>query len=153
MVLPRTLTAEFIEAVDNLVRDATVLDSTLHSCARQCLEVFSGTNPAQRSPPWAEHVHKISPSWTMFTTPELFDAMYQIADELDLVSGKRYVSAAICVCAERGVSEAGDSRADSEQATRLAEALHRLSSTWVAFVLWPCEFSSHWGALAAGTDV
>ncbi|KAI0801456.1 hypothetical protein C8Q74DRAFT_1365055 [Fomes fomentarius] len=54
--------------------------------------------------------------------------MYQIADELDLVSGKRYVSAAICASADHAVASGG---------TTLVQALEQLASAWAAYLLWP----------------
>ncbi len=144
MVLPHTLTLEFMEAVDNLIHDTNILDSTLHSRAQQYLEVFNESNPVQHaSPTWVERIYKSSPRRTRLTTPRLFDAMYQIADELGVVAGKRYLSAAICASGEHaGIpgEASGPQALRAEQAAGLARALHQLSSTWVAFVLWPSEF-------------
>lgn len=143
--LPHTLTAEFTEAVDDLMQDAAIADSTLHSRAQRYLEVFGNeSNTAlEHGPAWAERIYKSSPRRTRLTTPRLFDAMYQIADELGVVAGKRYVSAAICACGEHaGIpgEASGPQALRAEQAAGLARALHQLSSTWVAFVLWPSEF-------------
>ena len=156
MALPYTLTPDFPRAVDNLIQDTALSDSSLHSRAARCLDVFhdSGLEAASHGsvhsgPPWAERIHKASPHFPPFTTPKLFSAMYEVADELGLVAGRRYVSAAICVCGEHaapvdGDGAAGGARAlnlDSEQADLVRAVLHQLSSLWAAFVLWPCEYS------------
>lgn len=144
MALSHTLTADFTEAVDDLVKDVTIPDSTLHSRAQRYLHVFHEANAVQvkRWPAWAEHFREASAP-PLFTTPNLFGVMYEVADELGLVAGKRYVSAAICVCGEHfaHAGEAADPNPE-EQAEHLAQALHQLSSTWVAFLLWPCELSA-----------
>ncbi|KAI1784191.1 hypothetical protein LXA43DRAFT_243424 [Ganoderma leucocontextum] len=143
MVSPRvphalTGTGEFTEAVDDLMQDPAVPNSTLHSHAQRHLQVFRETNPIQvdRGPAaWAERIHKASPRRPRFTTRKLFNAMYSITDELGLVAGKRYVSAAICACGEHaGREPAGPPMED------LAQAHHQLSSIWAVFLLWPREF-------------
>ena len=155
MALPYTLTPDFSRAVDNLIQDAALSDSTLHSRAARYLDVFRDSNlktshgSVHPGPLWAERIYKTSPLSPSFTTPRLFSAMYEVADELGLVAGRRYVSAAICVCGEHaapvdGDGAAGGARAlnlDSEQADLVRAVLHQLSSLWAAFVLWPCEYS------------
>ena len=149
MALPYTLTSDFLIAVNNLIQDAAVSDSTLHSRAEGYLDVFrlteSNFEASQGSvhpgPPWAERIHKASPLSPPFTTPSLFSAMYEVADELGLVAGRRYVSAAVCACGEHATQADGTAGPEStEQADLVRAELHRLSSTWAAFLLWPCEY-------------
>ncbi|PIL26592.1 hypothetical protein GSI_12350 [Ganoderma sinense ZZ0214-1] len=131
MALPYTLTPGFIEAVDNLIQDTAVPDSALHSRSKQYLDIFDDATVVR--PVWSQRIRVPSP----FTTPGLFNAMFQIADELGLAAGKRYVSAAICVCAEHAARAHAAAGADSELRGALVRALHQLSSTWAAFLLWP----------------
>ena len=147
MALPYTLTPDFPRAVDNLIQDAALSDSSLHSRAARYLDVFSDSNFETSQgflhpgPLWAERIHKSYPLSPPFTTPSLFSAMYEVADELGLVAGKRYVSAAICVCGEHATqADAVAGLESTEQADLVREELHQLSSTWAAFFLWPCEY-------------
>ena len=134
---PYTLTPQFTQAVDNLIRDVTICDTSLYSRAQQYLDVFNESNHVQHLPAWAERIHKMSSYRPPFTTPRFFDTLYQVADELGLVAGRRYVSAAICVCAEHAAR--ADAPAGPDERAALAQAVHELSSTWAAFLLWPCE--------------
>ena len=135
-----TLTPDFTQAVDNLIRDVIVPDTTLYSRAQQYLNVFNESNSLQHSPTWAERIYEAAPHRPPFTTPRFFDTLYQVADELGLVAGWRYVSAAICVCAEHAAR--ADAPAGPDARAALVRALHELSSTWAAFLLWPCESST-----------
>ncbi|KAM5539563.1 hypothetical protein V8D89_006672 [Ganoderma adspersum] len=149
MALPYTLTPDFPRAVDNLIQDAAVSDSTLHSRAQCYLDVFSKLNSSHGSvhpgPAWAERIHKASPLSPPFTTPNLFSAMYEVADELGLVAGRRYVSTAVCVCGEHAARAdadgatggAGAQNFHSGRADEVRAALHHLASAWAAFLLWP----------------
>ena len=102
MALPYTLTPDFPRAIDNLTQDSAVSDSSLYSRAARYLDVFHDSDlktshgSVHPGPAWAERIRKASPlsSSSPFTTPKLFSAMYEIADELGLVAGRRYVSAA-----------------------------------------------------------
>ncbi|TFY56058.1 hypothetical protein EVG20_g9078 [Dentipellis fragilis] len=67
-----------------------------------------------------------------FNMKRLFDAMYQTASELSLISGARYVSAAICACAALAAS-----MPQEKQLEQLAAELCKLGGTWVAYMLWP----------------
>ncbi|TFY66162.1 hypothetical protein EVG20_g4926 [Dentipellis fragilis] len=58
--------------------------------------------------------------------------MYRTASDLNLTSGARYVSAAVCACAALAAGEPKDSRSE-----RLAAELSGLGGTWVAYMLWP----------------
>ncbi|KAM5539557.1 hypothetical protein V8D89_006666 [Ganoderma adspersum] len=149
-MVPYTLTLDFSRAVDNLIRDVTVPDTTLHSRAQQCLEAFNESNHVQHCPSWAERIHKASSYPPPFTTPRFFNTMYQVADELGLVAGRRYVSAAICVCAEHATR--ADAATGPDERAALVRALHELSSTWAAFLLWPCESSTRLELYAHGRD-
>ena len=147
MALPYTLTPDFSRAVDNLIQDAALSDSTLHSRAARYLDVFRDSNlktshgSVHPGPLWAERIYKTSPLSPSFTTPRLFSAMYEVADELGLVAGRRYVSAAVCACGEHATQADGTAGPEStEQADLVRAELHRLSSTWAAFLLWPCEY-------------
>ena len=141
MALPYTLTADFTEAVDNLTQDANLTDTTLHSRAQRYLEVFNDASIAQVNlrPAWAERIYEASPHYHPFSTSSLFNAMYEVADELGLVAGRRYVSAAICVCGEHATRADGAADPESKPQAALVRALHQLSSTWMAFLFWPCE--------------
>ena len=73
----------------------------------------------------------------------MLKAMFTVTDEFDLHAGKRYVSATICACAS-GVVAAGEIDDDSVRdeaavVDHLARALEGLATTWVAYMLWPCE--------------
>ena len=136
-MVPYTLSPQFLQAVDNFVCDVTVPDTTLYSRAQQYLDVFNETNDAQHCPKWAERIHQAFSHRPPFTTPRFFNTLYQVADELGLTAGRRYVSAAICVCAEHAAR--ADAPAGPDERAALVRALHELSSTWAAFLLWPCE--------------
>ncbi|TBU53891.1 hypothetical protein BD310DRAFT_937083 [Dichomitus squalens] len=60
--------------------------------------------------------------------------MYEAATTLRVPLGARYVSAAICACASHAKSAVACSQ---DQPKSVAEALGRLASVWLAFVLWP----------------
>ncbi|KAI1783461.1 hypothetical protein LXA43DRAFT_1102486 [Ganoderma leucocontextum] len=132
------LTAEYTRVINNILDDSNISDNVLHTRASQCLHAFDNPGHAQLElfnwPQWARRAQKATPWPTVFTTRKLFDAMYQIADKFSLAAGKRYVSAAICTCADHVENT---SRTPEEQAALLAEVLCRLSAIWVAFVLWP----------------
>ncbi|KAI1786282.1 hypothetical protein LXA43DRAFT_74284 [Ganoderma leucocontextum] len=143
MALPLSWTAGFTRAVDNVLHDSDLVgDATLHSRARHTLKLFDESGPVElcRRLKWAERIHEATPRRPIFTTRKLFDAMYQTADELSLVAGKRYVSAAICTCADHVANAGGTSEG---QATLLAEVLSQLSTIWAAFVLWPFYARGH----------
>ncbi|PIL26573.1 hypothetical protein GSI_12331 [Ganoderma sinense ZZ0214-1] len=119
-MIPYTVTAEFTQAVDNLIQDSSVLDAALHSRAQQYLEVFneSSSFQVQHGPAWAERIYRASPHLPLFTSLGLFNAMYLIADELGLGAGKRV---------KRG-----------RQRVWLGPSMtSRRPVTWAAFVLWP----------------
>ncbi|TBU28371.1 hypothetical protein BD311DRAFT_758515, partial [Dichomitus squalens] len=59
--------------------------------------------------------------------------MYATTEDLGLERGKRYVSAAICACAD----DARQAPNNADPLEFLARSLERLASTWVAFMLWP----------------
>ena len=147
MALPYALTPDFPRAVDNLIQDTALSDSSLHSRAQRYLDVFSDSHlntshgSVHPGPPWAERIHKASPLSPPFTTSCLFSAMYEIADELGLVAGRRYVSAAVCACGEHATqADASAGLEFTERADLVRTGLHQLSSTWAAFFLWPCEY-------------
>ncbi|KAH9918751.1 uncharacterized protein BXZ73DRAFT_105147 [Epithele typhae] len=67
-----------------------------------------------------------------YTTHSMFAAMYATADLLELKSGRIYVSATICRCA----AEAAE-HPEHEREERLATALEKQATTWMAHMLWP----------------
>ena len=134
MALPYTLTPAFTAAVDELIQDHTVPDDTLHARAKQFLEVFDDDEVSVQ-PAWSQRIT----TRPLFTTRGLFTAMYDVADELKFVTGKRYVSAAICVCGEHAARTHAAAGAETRREA-LVRAFHELSSTWAAFLLWPCEY-------------
>ena len=142
------LTAEFTQAVDALIQDASLSDDALHTRAHQSLETLADSSQSSpthlpvNGPPWARRIQEAIPQYPTFSTLHLLRALYFIADELGLVAGKRYVSASICVCADRAAllnSEGQSTDSEANLHLHLVEALDDLASTWVAFVLWPCE--------------
>ncbi|TBU29339.1 hypothetical protein BD311DRAFT_806330 [Dichomitus squalens] len=83
-----------------------------------------------------------------FTVRGLIKAMYATAEDLGLERGKRYVSAAICACAD-------DARRAPDNVDRLeflAQGLGRLASTWAAFMLWPFYAQQENAELIVGLD-
>ncbi|KAI1783438.1 hypothetical protein LXA43DRAFT_1125117 [Ganoderma leucocontextum] len=144
MALPLSWTAGFTRAIDNVLHDSDVVDDVLHSRARQCLEVLDTSSHHDvelfNGLEWAKRIHQAAPRRPVFTAKKLFNAMYRIADELSLVAGKRYVSAAICTCAGHVANAGGTSE---EQAALLAEVLGQLSTIWAAFILWPFYARGH----------
>ena len=133
----------FDQAIQRLIENASLSDDVLHSRARTHLEVLRLPHFAEIDiPPWVRRIRLFRPARepdSDYTSSRLFDTMYQTSDELRLRGGKRYVSAAICVCAHR----VEDMKVPPEEKPRrLAEGLSRLASSWVAFMLWPCESRS-----------
>ena len=133
----------FDDAIRRLVENASLSDDVLHARARTHLDVLRLPHHAHIDvPPWVRRIRIFRPAQepgSDYTSRRLLDAMYQTSDELHLLGGKRYVSAAICVCANR----VEDMKVPPEEKPRrLAEELSRLASSWVAFMLWPCESRS-----------
>ena len=137
------LTAEFTQVVDALIQDASLSDDALCARAHHSLEVLAESSESNSAhlngPPWARRIQKAIPQCPAFSTLHLLRALYFVADELGLVAGKRYVSASICVCADRAAAVNPQGQWTAETNLRLVGALDDLASTWAAFVLWPCE--------------
>ncbi|TBU53881.1 hypothetical protein BD310DRAFT_937056 [Dichomitus squalens] len=75
--------------------------------------------------------------------------MYEAATTLRVPLGARYVSAAICACASHAKSAVACSQ---DQPKSVAEALGRLASVWLAFVLWPFYCQAMLPAKPSGED-
>ena len=142
--------AEFTHAVTTIIGDSRLTDGALHQQAQEYLSVFKiGSKTFSGSiynrPKWVERTTTGS---GLFSMSALFDAMYLTADELGLHKGKRYVSAAVCACAQKVSDDSDDGigrhpgRLSEDQLHVLATELSRLGSIWLAFMLAPCESCS-----------
>ena len=133
----------FEDQVRRLIENASFSDDVLHSRAQTHLQVLRLPQYADIDvPPWVRRIRIFRPARepdSDYTSSRLFNTMYQTSDQLRLRDGKRYVSAAICVCANRVEDMKGP---PEEEPKRLAEELSHLASSWVAFMLWPCESKS-----------
>ncbi|PIL30770.1 hypothetical protein GSI_06938 [Ganoderma sinense ZZ0214-1] len=126
----------FTRDLDLLVRDSSLSDSDLYNDAKRHLQVLVHPSFADiDQPAWVRRIQPFYGFSITYSSSKLFDALYQTADELGLASGKRYVSAAVCLCARRTETEAAASLEDASK--RKAEALSQLASEWIAFMLWP----------------
>ena len=134
----------FRQDLEAIAQDSTLSDSALQDDAERHLQVLSLPSFADiNQPPWVRH---IQPFWAVpitYTASKLFDALYQTADELEFICGKRYVSAAICLCVQRTEIETGAAPLE-DVPRRKAEALSQLASEWIAFMLWPCKSACPW---------
>ncbi|TBU53751.1 hypothetical protein BD310DRAFT_951900 [Dichomitus squalens] len=85
-------------------------DDALYAWAQRHLQVLDDPRYSEHdTPPWA-----------------LSKAMYATAEDLGLERGKRYVSAAICACAD----DARQAPDNADPLEFLARSLERLASTW-----------------------
>ena len=132
----------FREEVAVLTRDSTLSNTALHDDAARYLRVLAHPSSAEiNQPAWVRRIQQFTRMWVMYTSSSLFNALYQTADQLGLVAGKRYVSATVCVSAMHAESAAtAGSREDMDR--RVAEALAELATAWAAHFLWPCKFLS-----------
>ncbi|KAH9846648.1 hypothetical protein C2E23DRAFT_890637 [Lenzites betulinus] len=133
------------EQVQALIDDPALSDEALYEQAQKHVSILK--RPEFRShnvPAWVSRL-KNHPDVSFFgeyTTEKVFRAMWTAADALKLHAGKRYVSAAACVCASGAVKAdeaAGGSESSRDAAVdeRVARALEGLATTWVAYLLWP----------------
>ncbi|KAM5542143.1 hypothetical protein V8D89_004016 [Ganoderma adspersum] len=126
----------FRQDLEAMAQDSTLSDSALHNDAERHLKVLALSSFTDiNQPPW---VRRIQPFWGFpitYTSSKLFDALYQTADELGFICGRRYVSAAVCLCAYRTEIEVGTAPLE-DAPKRKAEALSQLASEWIAFMLW-----------------
>ncbi|RPD53629.1 hypothetical protein L227DRAFT_383074 [Lentinus tigrinus ALCF2SS1-6] len=99
-------TITFLEAADALLRDEAISSASLHEKARQHLQVFDNPRCEQYnllSAEWADSLpslRNLPEQCENITTRDFIGAMYQTGRELDLRVGARYVSAAVCTCAQ-----------------------------------------------------
>ena len=137
MPLDHVLTDDFSIEVERLFKDPTISDTTLHNQAQEFFQVYNEPSLSEvEVPPWVRRIQPHSPWEFKYTSRRLFESMYEVSDMLQLPIGRRYLSAAICACA----SHAGNAPTCSrEQSKSVAEALARLASLWIAFMLWPCK--------------
>ena len=98
----------------------------------------------QNKPHWVSRLEDLAVSARRFelkdnyTTCKMFEAMYTSAESCGLPSAaQRYVSAVTYASALKA-----DALFEDKNARRnaLANTLEQLATTWVAYMLWPCEF-------------
>lgn len=124
-----------------MIDDSSLSDGALYRYAQQHLKVLDDPWFVRHNrPSWVDRTTGLSGTLRArggYTTTKMFTAMFKVADELKLYSGRRYVSAAVCACAldaAKGTGADVDQNAD----LRLARLLEGLANTWVAYMLWPC---------------
>ena len=123
--------------VERLFKNPTISDTTLHNQAQEFLQVYNEPSLSEvEVPSWVRRIQPHSPWELKYTSRRLFESMYEVSDMLQLPIGRRYLSAAICACASHAENAPTCSR---EQSKSVAEALARLASLWIAFMLWPCK--------------
>ncbi|KAA1469520.1 hypothetical protein DENSPDRAFT_835162 [Dentipellis sp. KUC8613] len=124
----------FNKLVSDIMNTPDLSNEDLYEQANKHLKVLTlDTFEKYNTPKWITRVPL--PTGTdrhKFNMAGLFDAMYQTASELNLTSGARYVSAAICACAS--LARSAPQEKPREQ---LAAELCKLGGTWVAYMLWP----------------
>ncbi|TBU36497.1 hypothetical protein BD309DRAFT_878286 [Dichomitus squalens] len=124
------------ESVEELIYNSMLDDNTLYARAQKHLE-FLRNFPLSyyNTPEWMQtyRTPQGERGKKLFSVLNFISAMYDTASELKLKGGKRYVSAAICACAN-GARASTNLDVKSEA---LAQRLSDLASTWVAFLLWP----------------
>ncbi len=76
-----------------------------------------------------------------FTIKKLFEAMYKAATEVGLSDGLRYAYAATCTCP--ALARQDENLTQERREERLAQELSRLATLWLAYMLWPCEWSAY----------
>ena len=122
-------------------------DAHLRALAENALEALDDPAHAiQNEPAWVSRLNELAALERRpisldkrYTTAKMLRAMYDAADACGLPpSAQRYVSAAIYVSTLDARESAQD---ESERARRgrLATALERLATLWVAYMLWPCK--------------
>ena len=120
-------------------------DASLRARAADALAVLKDPAcAAQNKPAWAARLEKPGDATAEpaggYTTAGMVDAMYAAVETCRMpAAAARYVSAAVCVCAE-GAHGDGDEDEGGEEVRRgrIAEALERLATAWVGYMLWPC---------------
>lgn len=125
----------FRRDVEVIIQDSTRSDDALHNDAERYLQILE--HPSLRDinrPAWVHRIQWFSFLSITYTSNKFFDALYETADTLMLVAGKRYVSATICASGSRAESVAASLEVPSRC---VAEALSQLASAWIAYMLWP----------------
>ena len=129
----RSLQPEFKQRVQALIDDLALSEDALYAQAKKHLQVLRDPHVAVHTrPAWISRAKR-----TSYTIERMFTAMFAVADELKLHAGRRYVSATICACASEAAG--GPSRDEAAAADELPRALEGVATTWVAYMLWPCE--------------
>ena len=120
--------------MNKILSDQDITDDALEQFTLEHLAVFD--DPAYQDdnvPQWVRRLPSRS-RITSFSVGKMFMAMSQTARRLGL-PGARYVNAAVRACAVFASQEA-DPR---DRCKRLAMGLSNLATSWVAYLLWPCE--------------
>lgn len=118
-------------------------DEVLHQRALRLLQVLDRSEQAfvdLNKPHWVRRIEEYD-RWQRtepFTIKSLYIAMLDVADDLHLPNGKRYVSAAIYSCEEQSRGVCCSDNEDS-QMLQIAGNLYQIASIWVAYLLWPRE--------------
>ena len=132
--------------VNRILSDENVTDDALEQFALEHLAVLD--DPAYQNdnvPQWVRRLR--CREVRSFSVRRMFTAMSQTARRLGL-PGTRYVNASVHACAVFASQEA-DSR---DQPKRLAAELSKVANTWVAYMLWPCEWKRLYMRILADPD-
>ncbi|RDX46035.1 hypothetical protein OH76DRAFT_1407383 [Lentinus brumalis] len=126
-----------MQATVTCLSDPTLSDTALYDQAEQLLGVFDDPEfEAYNRPDWLAQsaIFYMRPDKReRFSAKHFFEAMYQTADEWKLDKGHRFVSAAVCACAELLSSNTTGPPAD-----RLAQEL-----SFLAFEIWFVDQFTH----------
>ena len=119
-------------------------DNYLRAEADKALKILDDDDyKLHNKPEWVSRVESLAIPKKVklkdnYTTFKMFKAMYNSAESCGLPpSAQRYVSAAIYASAIKAQAVSGD---ENTRRDNLANALERLATTWVAYMLWPCMF-------------
>ena len=143
----------------NIIKDTEHFSDTyLRAEADKALKILDSNDyTLQNKPSWVSRLDDLAVSARSFepkdnyTTRKMFEAMYTSAESCGLPStGQRYVSAAVYASALKA-----DTLFEDENARRnaLANDLEQLATTWVAYMLWPCQFRASSSGLQSLTPV
>ena len=119
--------------MNRILSDENVTDDALEQFALEHLAVLD--DPAYKDdnePLWVRRLP--CREVRSFSVSRMFTAMSQTTRRLGL-PGTRYVNASVQACAVIASQEAEP----RDQAKRLAVELSKVTHTWVAYMLWPCE--------------
>ena len=119
--------------VNIILSDKDVTDNALEHFALEHLAVLD--DPAYQNdnvPQWVRRLR--CREVRSFSVRRMFTAMSQTARRLGL-PGTRYVNASVRACTVIASQEVDP----KDQAKRLAVELSKVTHTWVAYMLWPCE--------------